>query len=479
MGSRKDYIIDRIHKKGPAENEAIRSFFFDQYTGEEFRSPESSLIQTVSPLMEEDVNAFSFLEEAEYGYRLMIDPSKDIKNLLKSYYIPRTQPHVVSFLKEQSAYLYDLQGRWKEAITAYTYHGDRFINGLLRDTLNRYEFIVNSTENDEIHLEKKYTFINLINSVRNSGVCPFKYAIKERYSDLRKKLEKLSIMIIDDNPNYTSRTVSWIEVEKPWNFTFPPLSFNINDDEAFRKIMQSSWFNSVENITPLVKSLLADLIKVFIESPRPTQDITVYRGVKTAHNKVGPSTSDDFWSTSLNPYVSIGFSSYLGKNISFMLEEITIRKNVPCIFISQYSKVGQEEWEILLPPGVRYIVDNDIYIKTLPSDEELPYDTYTPIKFINYMSKKNPRNYFLVNTISAESFDINAPIIKDVFNAAKKRKHILNERRRMRHLGWSRTTRYQTPSLNRNNNRSHRRKQNTTRKQERKKKVFYIANEND
>ena len=479
MSSVKDYIIDSINKKGSADNENIRSFFYDYYTGKEFRNPVESIVETDSTITEDDEAIISYLEEPDYGYQLMIDASKDVKGLLKSYYIPRAQPHLVSFLQEQSAYLYDLQGRWKEAISAYTYHGDRFINGLLRNTLNRYEYVLDPTEDDEYHMKKKSTFIKLINSVRNSGICPFKYSIKERYPDLRKKLENMPIMIVDENPNYTSHTTSWIEIDKPWDFRFPPLSFNINDDAAFQKIMQSSWFNSVENITPLVESLVADLLKIFIESPRPSEDIVVYRGVKTSHNKIGLNTSYDFQSTSLNPYVSINFSSYLGKNIHFMLEEITIRKNVPCIFISQYSKVGEGEWEILMPPGVRYNVENDIYIKRLPRYEELSYDTYTPNELINYMmNKKSKKDYFLVNAITAESFDTSAPMIKDIFNAARKRKALLNERRIMRHLGWTRTTRQRSYTLDRNTNRNQRRRKNQTRKQQRNKKVHY-SDENE
>jgi hypothetical protein len=430
MSSVKNYILDEIKKKS---NDGIRSFFYDYYSDKELRNPETSLVKHTVDLVPSDAEAFSYLETADYGYTLMVDPAKDTKGILKAYYIPRAQPHLISFLEAQNKYLQNIQARLKEALIAYTYHGDRFINGFLRNTLNQYEFVQNTNSENEYAFKKRYTFINLINSVRSSGICPFKYAIKERYPDLRNILKELPVMILHTNINYMDK--KWIEVGKG-EIEFPPLSFSLDDDEAFQKIMQSSWFNSVENVSTLVESLLTDLIKVFIESPRPTKDITVYRGVKSNHIKTGTITSTDFWSTSLSPWVSLSFATYLGKNVNFMLEEITIKANVPCLFISQYSKVGPGEWEILLPPGVNYSVDDSIYIKSMPrlldEDEDI---LFTPDTYIEHMTRnKSKKSYILVNTIRANSFNPSIPFIKKVFNAVRLRKSVLNQRRILRHL---------------------------------------------
>lgn len=483
MAQIKAYIVDEIKKRS---NDNIRSFFYDYYTNEEFRNPETSLVQNTVALVPEDAASFSYLETPKYGYRLAVDPSKDTKGILKAYYIPRTQPHVVKFLEEQSAYLHDLQARWKEALTAYSYHGDRFINGFLRNTLNQYEFVPNATSENEYALKKQYTFIKLINSVRSSGICPFKYAIKERYADLRNIIEELPVMVIDDSPHSTSIFESWIEVGKG-AIKFPPLSFSFDDNEAFKKIMQSSWFNSVENVTTLVESLLTDLVKIFIESPRPSQDITVYRGVKSNYMKTGPTTSIDFWSTSLSPRISLNFASYLGKDVYFMLEEITIRANVPCLFISQYSKVGPGEWEILLPPGVKYSVDDTILIKTMPrlisedDDEYLDNDLFTPETFIAHMKdNKTAKAYILVNSIQANSFNPSIPFIKNIFNSMRLRKSILNQRRIMRHLP---NRQPKQRSVTRNRNRNQNRNRNMSRRRNRQrnhnKKVKWQKYENE
>ena len=347
----------------------------------------------------------------------------------------------------------------------------RFINGFLRNSLNRYEFVKNTNSENEYALKKRYTFIDLINSVRSSGLCPFKYAIKERYPDLRKTLESLPIMEMYSD--------EWIETHGR-DFKFPPLSFSMNDASAFQKIMQSTWFNSVENVRPLVESLLVDLLKIFINSPRVTEDIVVYRGVKTNYYRPGPTTSRDFWSTSMSPDVSLSFASYLAKNVYFTVEEITIKKDVPCLFISQYSKVGPGEWEILLPPGINYFIENDLYLKKMPAilssyensdDESMQNDMSTPETYIKYMmDKRKPKWFVLVNEIRAESFDTEIAIVKKIFAEVEQRKALLDERRRMRHLGWVPEGRSVTRNRNRNQNRNKSRRRNTQRRKQRNEK---------
>ena len=154
MSSKKAYILNEIGKKRNQSSQAIRSFFYDMFTNVEFRNPEESLKQDILPLTPEDAAAFVELDSSDYGNALLIDASKDVKGILRAYYLPRTQPHIIPFLKAQTAYLCDLHGRRKEALTAYTYHGDRFNNGFLRNTLNQYEFVPNASSENEYALKK-------------------------------------------------------------------------------------------------------------------------------------------------------------------------------------------------------------------------------------------------------------------------------------------------------------------------------------
>jgi hypothetical protein len=215
-----------------------------------------------------------------------------------------------------------------------------------------------------------------------------------------------------------------------------------------------------------------------------TEDIVVYRGVKTNYYRPGPTTSEDFWSTSISPDVSLSFASYLGKNVHFTVEEITIKKDIPCLFISQYSKVGQGEWEILLPPGVNYFIENDIYLKKMPaihsnnenSDyESMQNDTSTPETYIKYMMDKRKSKWFvLVNGIRADSFDKKIPIVKKIFAEAEQRKAVLNDRKIMKQLGLVQEARSVTRNRNRNQNlnqnRNKSRRLNTQRRKQRNEK---------
>jgi len=410
-------IVNTLLKK--IDNDSgLRSLFYKEDT--QIRDPLVTLIQSTIPLVEDDKTALSLVaDNDEYPYyRIAIDRSKDTKALSKGYFLPPLQPHVARFIEAQNKYIDGLTGQQKDAIRAYTYYGDRLINGFLRNSLNQENFMF------------------LINAIRARGIVPFKTELLRIYPDLKRTLENLPIMDIDEIVPHA--LPKWVEFGPDTYirraFTFPPLSININNNAAFQKIVMSSWFNSYTNVLPLVQTMLKDLVMAFngllTAAPRD-YDLVVYRGIRTNYLTPGSYRSTDFWSTSLTPYVALQFTANI-RNVDFMIEEITIKPNIPCIYISNYSAISNNEWELLLPPGVSYTIAPEIYIKRniLPVDGEWALDDY-----INKGSSRwlDLKTYILVNEIVADGFDINVPVIKDIFGRVAERKKILNQRRLLKH----------------------------------------------
>lgn len=453
-------LLKKIDNDNPNKiDSGLRSFFYEGDT--QIRDPVRTLIESSTPLEDSDKAALSLIganDDYPY-YRIAIDGSKDTKSLSKGYFLPPLQPQVARFIEAQNKYIDGLTGQQKGAIRAYTYYGDRLLNGFLRGNL--------SQEN----------FMNLMNAIRHNGIVPFKAEILLLYPDLKRTLEKLPIMGIDEDD--VGVEPLWVEfgpdtMERN-EFTFPPLSININNDAAFQKIVMSSWFNSYANVLPLVQTMLKDLVMAFngLRAAAPRDyDLVVYRGIQGNYLRPGPNRSIDFWSTSLTPYVSLQFTATL-RNINFMIEEITIKSSVPCIYTSRYSEIISNEWELLLPPGVSYTIAPEIYVKRniLPVDGEWALDDYIHKGSSAWLDAKN---YVLVNEIVADGFDINVPVIQDIIARVTERKKVLNQRRLLKRGPGPGPSKWNATRNGRNrNNRQSRKAKNRERAAARNKKFDF------
>jgi ADP-ribosyltransferase exoenzyme len=417
-------LLGLIDNKNPNKiDTGLRSFFYDGDT--KIRDPATTLIQKMILLEKSDAPALSLIDSKdEYPYyRIAIDTSKDTKDIHHSYFLPPLQPKVATFIKAQEKYLDRLTGQQKDAIRAYTYYGDRMMNGFLRGSLQQ--------EN----------YMHLINAIRALRFVPFKTEILRRYPDLKRQFERLPIMGLNDDAGGSIQ--EWKEygfdTRERQEFKFPSLStLTIYNEESFTTIIQSTWFNSPENVFPMVKILMKDLIMAFnglVAAVPRDYDLVVYRGVQSNHIKPGPYKSNDFWSTSLTPYVSMNFAADLGST-TFMIQELTVKPSTPCIYISKYASVGNNEWEVLLPPGVNYTVGTDVYMKRniMPVDGEWALDDYLRKATASWIGEKK---YVLVNELTAEGFDTNIPIIREIFGQAAERKKVLAQRVLVKRTGFA------------------------------------------
>lgn len=338
--------------------------------------------------LEDGKTIYEPIKKTVYGTNLHIIPEADNRKLSDKYLLPYHLPYIQQWINKQNEWLEKVSDRQRVALNAYTYHGDKMINGYLRGTLRE-------------------DCSGLIDAIKKSAENPLKYAIYDKYDYLMRKGLRLP-------PKSTLIVVNKIDNAK----------INQIIGENF------DWFSKRSNLEILIVVLLEDITRVIYDTPRAAQDIIVYRGVKSAHNLSLKFRSNDYWSTSLNPYASIKFTKKLDSDMYFMLYEIRIPKNIPCIFLQKYSKFKSSEYEVLLPPGILYKMEKTVHIKT-QLQSNLLNDNYTFSEYVQLINNDVARRRVGVIKINVEGYQpriMNLKEIHDNWIRAKKRKIELKRR---------------------------------------------------
>lgn len=111
----------------------------------------------------------------------------------------------------------------------------------------------------------------------------------------------------------------------------------------------------IKTFMSAIKSYISELTEIFNKSPKLTSPITVFRGVKNTYYKTTNSDifqNKDFMSTTLSPKVALRFMNS-ASNCCF--KQINLIPGARAIFIEPLSR-HPEEFEILLPPGNRFVI---------------------------------------------------------------------------------------------------------------------------
>jgi hypothetical protein len=331
----KDFLIKKIWPMG--RNKNLYSFF------DFVKRENADIIESVVPLSTEDSDVL--LEKPTvFDTFLQVDRTLDKKNIYDSYFLPPLQPHLDGWILQQSHYIDTLNDRQKAAVNAYTFHGDKFINGFLRGLLK-----------DDLQ--------ELILACIKSNDIPFKYAIYDNYDLLKYKhrlyLPAKNTLMKDGKLDNTviNKIVAW-----PNNL---------------------EWFFQLKNISFLIVGLIADLTKVIYEAPRIRKPLVVFRGVFSEHNERLSFKSNDYWSTSLDPYATVKFVDMdIGKRLQGVVYEITLSPKIPCLFIERLTHFKSTEQEVLLPPGITYNFSKTIKIKM-----RVEKNPYTKTTFEEYVER--------------------------------------------------------------------------------------------
>ena len=394
----KDFLLKKIWPTG--RNKNLYSFFDSgKRTNDDITENVVSLSMGDADVLLDKPTAFDTF--------LQVDRALDKRGIADSYFLPPVQSHLEGWLLQQNHYIDTLSDRQKAAINAYTFHGDKFINGFLRGLLR-----------DNLR--------ELVEACVNSKSIPFKYAIYDNYDTL--KFKHRLYMPTKDSIMKDGKIVDAVIVEI------------VNHEENML------WFHELKNISFLIVGLIADLTKVIYDAPRLRKPLIVYRGILSEHNERLTFKSNDYLSTSLDPYAAVKFTDMdIGKRLQGPVYEIVLSPKIPCLFLERFTHFKSSEQEVLVPPGITYTFGKPIYIKM-----RVEKNPYNPTTFAEYVDRAMTTAVkYRVLTIAgvAREFDTHVLKLADIVRewADEKERKV---RREQRYLD-----KYAGPHLSRENSR--------------------------
>jgi len=361
--SAKDFLLQKIWPIG--KNKRLATFFQE-------KRQTADIQEVVLPLSEADKNVI-FEKPTVFDSFYQVDKDHDKRGILNSYFLPVAQPHLEGWIVQQNNYFKTLSQRDKDALSAYSFHGDVFINGFLRGNLNE-------------------DIADLVKACHTSRDIPFKWAIYDNYDILKEKGLVLPAKhtFLKDGKMNNKVILDILADDANWRFFF-----------------------SRSNIDFLIVGLVKDLTRVIFNAPRLRKSLVVYRGVQSEHFDTLKTKSIDYWSTSIDPYASTSFTQTdVGKLIAATVYEITLMPGIPCLYLERFSKFKTSEAEVLLPPGITFQFSPTVNIKIRV--EEKPYFKISFEQFLQRANSSAQKRRVLVTPGSATEFDPHVLTLKDI-----------------------------------------------------------------
>jgi hypothetical protein len=320
------------------------------------------------PLTESDRAHFK-LEWTKYNTYVHVKTDTERgREIARAYLLPPYMPYIDGWIDAQMKYTSSLSPRETFILRAYSYHGDRLVNRYLRDERS------DATGLLEAMISESHIALASI---------PFKYQIYDHYN----KLQKYGIKLPSRDKIRSMEDTAYVSIVKE-NL---PL------------------FANLDVMLLLSKAFYEDLMRIFMKAPRLPHSIVTYRGITSEkHVKGFEFRSSDFQSTSLNPGsaavftqqfplrkrvldrlpidIRLAYADYwtnpknaeeaLDNYFKLLLQiqkyglldcclyEIIVDKSVPCIYMDGITLL-EEEFELLLPPGIDVKLDDTIDIRRL------------------------------------------------------------------------------------------------------------------
>ena len=253
------------------------------------------------------------------------------------------------WVDRQNEYISTLSKRDLSIIRTYTYYGDVLVNGYCRHTLE--------------DLKDLWDAI-----CRNANVIPLSYSLYDQYDQYSKliTLPPRDTMvpiyaIANAHANADDIAIAIAYADMLYKDTFTTI---IQDNMNF--------FRNPDNIGTLLEQYKTDLMRIIYSAPRLTSSLVVYRGINDEkHVTASTFKTNDFISTSVEPQTAYTFTKLFSHtsnrhkvlSINSGMYELTIHKNVPCMYISSISEISDES-EVLLPPGINIKLDSKFYVKS-------------------------------------------------------------------------------------------------------------------
>jgi hypothetical protein len=266
-----------------------------------------------------------------YGVDTLLRRTKNVRALQKEFLVALDQPHLVRWIRAQEAFLKTLGEREKEIVKSYTKHGDRMVNGWARGRLPE-------------------GMRELLVAAVGWARIPFQYSMYDQYDRLVRAGLKMP------------PRAEWVNARGEL------------DPEVATQVVRENiaYFTEIDNLAPLLKQYMAEILAVMRRSPRLIGDTITYRGFKSeAHLKGLKYVAREFGSTSVNPDTALAFTDthVVGtREVYCCLYELTVKAGVPCLYLGSLTEFG-DEYEVLLPPGATYRLGKEILVKRVVPPE--------------------------------------------------------------------------------------------------------------
>lgn len=257
--------------------------------------------------------------------------SANASRLCHKFAIPVKSEGLKRWLEEQAEYLRELSERDAEILSSYTQVGDRLINHFLRGTLG----------------DLSHMLTHNLNMIRMLGF--FIYDQYDFYASRMALPHKDSLI----TPRGT-------------------VDVFILEQLVARNL---AFMRSPANIATLLIQYKEELTRIIEEAPRLPNPLIVYRGFQDERYLSGLKFENpDFISTSVSIEAALNFAQlryemypkrHFGSRYLGGVYEITLGPTIPCIYMEPITQC-EDEFEILLPPGLQFTFDSKIHYKVLP-----------------------------------------------------------------------------------------------------------------
>lgn len=282
--------------------------------------------------------------------------SVNAQRLCRKVALPVKSDGLDTWIRAQLVYINSLSVRQQEILASYTKIGDALLNNYLRGTLGDLRDM----------LLRRFAYLTCL--------AYFILDNYEVYVDAVKKFYKTDVNRLPSEDDLIARNGT----------------INIVTFEAMLK-ENIDFFNNVKNITPLLEHYKLELSEIIFMSPRLTSDLIVYRGIRHENYLHGLEYyNPDFVSTSIVIYSAIPFAAMQLEHYGLAHEgpryiggvyEITVGPSIPCIYMESVTHC-EDEFEVLLPPGLMIKFDKFIHYKILHMEfnKGIPTETGREVK---------------------------------------------------------------------------------------------------
>jgi hypothetical protein len=280
----------------------------------------------------------------------------------------RKDPAIMGWLQRQVDFVNGLNKRERSLLNAYTQFGDRLVNNYSRGTLRADiglllmnmilgRGVVNDGDEPSKELLMQYWAADAAKHESNDDPIALAFGIVDQINTLVRNPALTLVYPEGGGGGYVRREDL---LDKAGDINMPLIRRLLRDN--------FDYFRVAEHVLPFVEQFKRELTAVIARAPRAPVAFTVFRGIhRETHLSELTFQNVDFLSTSIVPesvveYFTDKIESKLGPTYHCCVYELTVRPDVPCIYLEPVTECSGE-YEILLPPDLVVSLEATVQMK--------------------------------------------------------------------------------------------------------------------